>query len=57
MLRFFFCGQLRLFVNGAPHPFRGLPKTLPLWAYVLLHRRQALKRERLAFAFICRTLA
>lgn len=38
-------------VDGAPHPLRGLPKTLPLLAYLLLHRKQALNRERLAFSF------
>ena len=52
MLRIFFCGQLRLFVNGAPHPFRGLPKTLPLWAYVLLHRRQAVSYTHLTLPTI-----
>lgn len=51
MLRIFLLGQLRLLVDGAPYPFRGLPKTLPLLAYLLLHRRQALNRERLAFTF------
>jgi predicted ATPase/DNA-binding SARP family transcriptional activator len=51
MLRIFLFGQLRLVVDGAPHPLRGLPKTLPLLAFLLLHRKQAFSRERLAFTF------
>lgn len=51
MLRIFLFGSLRLLVDGAPHRFRGLPKTLPLCAYLLLHRKQPINRERLAFVF------
>ncbi|MBX7233922.1 MAG: hypothetical protein K1X65_06010 [Caldilineales bacterium] len=51
MLQIYLFGALRLLSEGAPHPFRGLPKTLPLFAYLLLHRRQPLKRQRLAFTF------
>lgn len=51
MLSIYLFGPLRVLLDGAPHPFRGLPKTLPLWAYLLLHRKQALKRDRLAFTF------
>jgi predicted ATPase/DNA-binding SARP family transcriptional activator len=55
MLSIYLFGQLRVLAgspaDGAPHPFRGLPKTLPLWAYLLLHHKQALKRDRLAFTF------
>ncbi len=55
MLQIYLFGPLRVLV-GSPaddtaQPFRGLPKTLPLWAYLLLHRKQALKRDRLAFTF------
>ncbi len=51
MLQIYLFGALRLVAAGAPHAFRGLPKTLPLFAYLLLHRRQPFKRERLAFTF------
>jgi predicted ATPase/DNA-binding SARP family transcriptional activator len=55
MLHIYLFGPLRVLggspPGGAAHPFHGLPKTLPLWAYLLLHRTRALKRDRLAFTF------
>lgn len=51
MLQIYLFGQLRVLVDGAAHAFRGLPQTLPLFAYLLLHRRQPLKRARLACTF------
>ena len=51
MLRLYLFGHLRITHDGLAHPFRGLPKTLPLFAYLLLHRRQALKRDRVAYTF------
>ncbi len=51
MVRLYLFGPLRVVADGAQHPFRGLPKTLPLFAYLLLHRKQALKRDRLAYTF------
>jgi predicted ATPase/DNA-binding SARP family transcriptional activator len=51
MLRLYLFGHLRILADGAPHPLRGLPKSLPLLAYLLLHRKQALTRDRLAYTF------
>lgn len=51
MLRLYLFGPLRLVSHGAPHRLRGLPKTQPLLAYLLLHRKQPLKRDRLAYLF------
>lgn len=51
MLQVYLFGALRLVTDGAPYTFHGLPKTLPIFAYLLLHRRQPLKRARLAFIF------
>lgn len=49
MLRIHLFGNLQLFFNGQALPFAGLPKTLPLWAYLLLQRGSALTREQVAF--------
>ncbi len=51
MLQVYLFGALRLVTDGAPHTFHGLPKTLPIFAYLLLHRRRPLKRARLACTF------
>ncbi len=51
MLQIYLFGALRLVADGAPQVWRAPPKTLPLFAYLLLHRRQTLKRQRLAFTF------
>ena len=42
-------GQPLFEANGARHKFAGLPRSLSLIAYLLLHRRSAITRESLAF--------
>lgn len=49
MLRIHLFGPLRLETNDAPHRFAALPKTLPLLAYLLLHRAAPLPRSTIAF--------
>lgn len=49
MLRIHLFGPLRLEFNDAPHRFAALPKTLPLFAYLLLNRAAPLSRATLAF--------
>jgi predicted ATPase/DNA-binding SARP family transcriptional activator len=49
MLRICLFGKLRLSHDGQPWQFSAPPKTLPLWAYLLLHRASPLPRPRLAF--------
>ena len=49
MLRIHLLGSFYLLYNGQPHPFNALPKVLPLWAYLLLHRQEPMSRDRLAF--------
>ncbi|MBX2997308.1 MAG: tetratricopeptide repeat protein [Caldilineaceae bacterium] len=49
MLHIHLFGNLRIFLDNQPLRFPGLPKTLPLWAYLLLQRRSALTREQVAF--------
>ena len=49
MLRIHLLGSLRLFDDDRPLPFAALPKALPLWAYLLLRRDEAVSREALAF--------
>jgi len=51
MLQIYLFGQLRVFVDGVTYAFHGLPKTVPLWAYLLLQRKRPPQRERLAFTF------
>ena len=51
MLQIYLFGQLRVFVDGVTYAFHGLPKTVPLWAYLLLQRKRPLQRQRLAFTF------
>ena len=43
-------GQPRFAVSGEPHRFSAPPRTLPLLAYLLLHRGAHLTRENIAFA-------
>lgn len=42
-------GQLRLFWNERPYPFKTLPKVEPLLAYLLLHQHTPAQRDSLAF--------
>lgn len=49
MLRIHLFGALRLETDDAPHRFAALPKTLPLLAYLLLHRTAPLPRATVAF--------
>ncbi|MFZ6028864.1 MAG: tetratricopeptide repeat protein [Chloroflexota bacterium] len=49
MLYIHLLGHFYLFDGEAPRPFTALPKTLPLWAYLLLNRGKALTRQHLAF--------
>jgi DNA-binding SARP family transcriptional activator len=49
MLHIHLLGNLRIFLDQQPFRFPGLPKTLPLWAYLLLQREVALTREQVAF--------
>jgi predicted ATPase/DNA-binding SARP family transcriptional activator len=41
---------LRLFDDERPLKFAALPKTLPLWAYLLLNRAEPVPRDSLAYA-------
>lgn len=47
-LRIYLFGEPRFEAGGVPHLFRAPPKTLPLLAYLLLHRQGAVTRERAA---------
>jgi predicted ATPase/DNA-binding SARP family transcriptional activator len=49
LLRIYLFGQIRLEYDGAALKFSALPKALPLWAYLLLHRAQPVERAALAF--------
>lgn len=49
MLRIHLFGHLRLFYDDQPLKFAALPKTLPLWAYLLLNRAKPIPRDSLAF--------
>jgi len=49
MLQVYLFGHLRVLVDGQPAKFAGLPKTLPLWAYLLLRRDKPISRDSLAF--------
>ncbi len=49
MLRIHLFGQARIFVDAKPLGFNAPPKTLPLLAYLLLHRAERVERETLAF--------
>ncbi|MBN2149536.1 MAG: AAA family ATPase [Anaerolineales bacterium] len=43
-------GQPKLLLDSSPLPFNAPPKTLPLLAYILLHRFEILERQQVAFA-------
>ena len=49
MLHIHLFGHLKIVHGDQPVRFSALPKTLPLWVYLLLHRNRALAREPLAF--------
>ncbi len=49
MLRIHLLGSLRLFYQDRPLKFSALPKTLPLWTYLLLYRDKAVPRQMLAY--------
>lgn len=49
MLRIHLFSTLRLFYQDRPLKFSALPKTLPLWSYLLLNREKALPRPLLAY--------
>jgi DNA-binding SARP family transcriptional activator len=42
-------GQPRFTLGGEPYAFNGRPKTVPLLAYLLLHRAGPVRRDSLAF--------
>ena len=48
-LRIYLFGQPRFEADGKPHKFAAPPKTLPLLAYLLLHRTGPISREKLAY--------
>ncbi len=50
MLRIHLFGQPRFLADGQPFRLAAPPKTLPLWAYLLLHASQPIGRDTLAFA-------
>ncbi|PKN92548.1 MAG: hypothetical protein CVU44_15555 [Chloroflexi bacterium HGW-Chloroflexi-6] len=43
-------GQPKFSIDSTPIKFNAPPKTIPLLAYLLLHRRQTLERQNVAFA-------
>lgn len=49
MLQIYLFGPLRLLYQGQPLKFAALPKTLPLFAYLLLHHDKPIPRTTLAF--------
>ena len=48
MLHIYLFGHLRIMADGQPVKFTALPKTAPLWAYLLLHRDKPVPRDTLA---------
>ncbi len=50
MLTFHLLGQPRLLFDSAPFQLNAPPKTLPLLAYLLLHRDRIVERYQVAFA-------
>ena len=50
MLRVHLFGHARVLLDAAPLPATGRPKTLPLFAYLLLNRQANLQREAVAAA-------
>lgn len=51
MLEIALFGEPRFLIEGRPHAFVAPPKTLPLLAYLLLHRNTPVAREELAGIF------
>jgi DNA-binding SARP family transcriptional activator/predicted ATPase len=49
MLHINFFGQPHFLLNAEPIKFTAPPKTLPLWAYLLLQRQQPVERSAVAF--------
>lgn len=49
MLQIHLLGGIQLEYDGQPLKYAGLPKTLPLWAYLLLNAGQPLARPALAY--------
>jgi predicted ATPase/DNA-binding SARP family transcriptional activator len=51
LLQIHLFGHLRLYSDGQAVKFAALPKTLPLWGYLLLNRQVAIPRDSLAAVF------
>ncbi len=49
MLHIHLLGRPHFLIDGEPAEFASLPRTWPLWAYLLLHSSHPVKRETLAF--------
>lgn len=50
MLKITLFDNLTLTYDGKPFTFKGIPKTVPLLAYLLLHQDRPIHRDELAFA-------
>ena len=51
LLQIYLFGHLRALGNGERLKLNCLPRTLPLWAYLLLNRKDPIPRDSLAYAF------
>ena len=49
-LRIHLFGKPQRILDSSPLKFNAPPKTLPLLAYLLLHRKQTLERQTVSFA-------
>ena len=49
MLQIYLFGHLHIQINGVPRKFNAPPKTIPLWAYLLLNRSTPVSRNTLAY--------
>jgi predicted ATPase/DNA-binding SARP family transcriptional activator len=49
MLRIYLFGHLRYYLDDQLQKYSVLPKTYPLWAYLLLHGGESMTRTRLAY--------
>jgi DNA-binding SARP family transcriptional activator len=49
MLRIFLFGHLHVHIDGIPLRLTAPPKTIPLWAYLLLNRSSPIPRDTLAY--------
>jgi predicted ATPase/DNA-binding SARP family transcriptional activator len=49
MLRIYLFGHLRVLVDEQPLKLAALPRTAPLWAYLLLRRAEVIPRDHLAY--------